>query len=85
MGKGRHTQDKLYITAKEWGTEYGGHRAKQGRSGTRTLPFTHCALSLGPFEHPVMTADGSVFELTQMLVCSCAGTATGSNVLFAYK
>jgi peptidyl-prolyl cis-trans isomerase-like protein 2 len=31
------------------------------------LPFNFCALSLQPFEHPVCTADGTIFDLTNIL------------------
>ena len=65
MGKGRHTQDKMYITAKEWSQEMGGAKDRRSQK-LKTLPFSCCSLSMGPFENPVMTADGSVFELTQM-------------------
>jgi len=66
MGKKRHAQDKLYITHKEWAEHGGGHREAGTRHAYRRLPFQCCALSLAPFEHPVMVADGTVFELTQM-------------------
>lgn len=65
MGKGLHTQDKMFISAKEWSTEMGGYKDRR-REPLKTLPFSCCSLSLSPFESPVMTADGSVFELTQM-------------------
>ena len=55
----------MYISAKEWSTEMGGYKDRRGQR-LKTLPFTACALSMAPFENPVMTADGSIFELTQM-------------------
>lgn len=33
----------------------------------KRLPFNFCALSLQPFEHPVCTADGTIFDLTNIL------------------
>lgn len=33
----------------------------------KRLPFNFCALSLQPFEHPVCTADGTTFDLTNIL------------------
>lgn len=36
-------------------------------SGFKRLPFNFCALSLQPFEHPVCTADGTIFDLTNIL------------------
>lgn len=69
MGKNRHSKDKLYITATEWATEYGGKRAAQSGSGCRPLPFDHCALSLGPFTTPVLlgTESGVVFDFENII------------------
>jgi len=37
-------------------------------SGTfKRLPFNFCSLSLQPFEHPVCTANGTIFDLTHIL------------------
>ncbi|RKP05281.1 cyclophilin-like domain-containing protein, partial [Thamnocephalis sphaerospora] len=63
--------DKLYITHSEWSNEYGGSsfggaRRAAGKQGFRRLPFDCCALSLRPFEHPVCTKDGIVFDLEQV-------------------
>lgn len=33
----------------------------------KRLPFNFCALSLQPFQHPVCTADGTIFDLTNIL------------------
>ncbi|QIW95094.1 hypothetical protein AMS68_000612 [Peltaster fructicola] len=33
----------------------------------KKLPFNYCALSLQPFEHPVCTSDGNVFDLTNII------------------
>ena len=40
---------------------------KSAPSGFKRLPFNFCALSLQPFEHPVCTADGTIFDLTNIL------------------
>jgi peptidyl-prolyl cis-trans isomerase-like protein 2 len=61
--------DKLYITHSEWsnkygGTSFGGARKKPTSSEFRRLPFDCCALSLRPFEQPVCTKDGIIFDLT---------------------
>ena len=42
---------------------------KSGSTGAafKRLPFNFCALSLQPFEHPVCTADGLIFDLTNIL------------------
>ena len=41
--------------------EYGRH------AEFRRLPFDSCALSMQPFEHPVCTAGGVVYELLNIL------------------
>ncbi|KJX95942.1 peptidyl-prolyl cis-trans isomerase-like 2 like protein [Zymoseptoria brevis] len=75
MGKGT---DKLYITHSEWSSEdaFGanaGAKARKNASNSlagasfKRLPFNFCALSLQPFEHPVCTADGTIFDLTNIL------------------
>lgn len=65
MGKNKHSKDRLFITATEWATEYGGkkHASRSGQS--RPLPFDHCALSLAPFQTPALLPNGVgvVFEL----------------------
>ncbi|KAF8465261.1 cyclophilin-like domain-containing protein [Kalaharituber pfeilii] len=71
MGKGT---DKLYITHSEWastdGSAYSASSGAQKRltnTGFKRLPFNYCALSLQPFEHPVCTADGTIFDLTNII------------------
>ena len=65
MGKLRHNKDRLFLTGVEW-KELGGFKEK--KTGTlKRLPFDHCALSLVPFETPMMAPDGSVFELTRIV------------------
>ncbi|KAJ1966368.1 cyclophilin peptidyl-prolyl cis-trans isomerase Cyp8 [Dispira parvispora] len=61
----------MYITHGEWGNEhsegglaFGGKRAQQA-SGSRKqrIPFNMCSLTLQPFQTPVCTPDGVVFDL----------------------
>ncbi|KAI8637453.1 peptidyl-prolyl cis-trans isomerase-like 2 [Parasitella parasitica] len=65
--------DKLYITHSEWSGEVGQHSASGGisgktaSSGFKRLPFYCCSLSLQPFEHPVCTADGVIFDLVHII------------------
>ncbi|KAI8992094.1 peptidyl-prolyl cis-trans isomerase-like 2 [Mycotypha africana] len=65
--------DKLYITHSEWSGEVGQHSAAGGITGKRTssgfkkLPFYCCSLSLQPFEHPVCTPDGIIFDLVNII------------------
>lgn len=65
--------DKLYITHSEWSGEVGQHSASAGisgktaSSGFKRLPFYCCSLSLQPFEHPVCTSDGIIFDLVHII------------------
>ncbi|KAH7566700.1 hypothetical protein JRO89_XS08G0218400 [Xanthoceras sorbifolium] len=63
MGKKQHSKDRMYITKTEWATEWGGAKSKEIRTPFKRLPFYCCALTFTPFEDPVCTADGSVFEI----------------------
>ena len=63
MGKG---QDKLYITSKEWSEVWGGHKGET-RNSVKRLPFHCCALSLTEFSHPLMTPDGFLFDLSNIV------------------
>ncbi|KAI5367533.1 Putative cyclophilin-type peptidyl-prolyl cis-trans isomerase domain, U-box [Septoria linicola] len=74
MGKGT---DKLYITHSEWSSEdafgasAGANARRSANAGAganfKRLPFSFCAVSLQPFEHPVCTAEGTIFDLTNIL------------------
>ncbi|KXN73055.1 cyclophilin-like protein [Conidiobolus coronatus NRRL 28638] len=57
--------DKLYITHNEWAQDFGGHK-KQTIKFSK-LPFNCCALSLQPFENPVCTPDGKVFDIENII------------------
>jgi peptidyl-prolyl cis-trans isomerase-like protein 2 len=63
--------DKLYITHSEWASSDSFGASQGFRSKTtlpfKRLPFKFCALSLQPFDHPVCTADGQIFELTNII------------------
>ncbi|KAL0088241.1 peptidyl-prolyl cis-trans isomerase-like 2 [Phycomyces blakesleeanus] len=65
--------DKLYITHSEWSGEVGQHSASSGTQGRtkgagfKRLPFYCCSLSLQPFEHPVCTPEGIVFDLVHII------------------
>lgn len=67
MGKGT---DKLYITHSEWAssdafTASTGSRSRAGGGSAsfKRLPFNFCAASLQPFQHPVCTADGTIYDV----------------------
>ncbi|KAL9264886.1 Peptidyl-prolyl cis-trans isomerase CYP65-like protein [Drosera capensis] len=66
MGKKQHSKDRMFITKTEWATEWGGAKSKE-QTRFKRLPFYCCALTFTPFEDPVCTADGSVFELINIV------------------
>ncbi|KAI5807050.1 cyclophilin-like domain-containing protein [Geopyxis carbonaria] len=68
MGRGT---DKLYITHSEWASNdnFGASHGFQSKTALpfKRLPYNFCALSLQPFEHPVCTSTGIVFELMHIV------------------
>lgn len=68
MGKKQHQKDKMYLTATEWSTLYGGKKhVSHNPEGFCRLPFDHCALSLQPFEHPLCTPTGVIYDLMNIV------------------
>ncbi|MBA0592150.1 peptidyl-prolyl cis-trans isomerase CYP65 isoform X2 [Gossypium raimondii] len=67
MGKKQHSKDRMFITKTEWATEWGGAKSKENRTPFKRLPFYCCALTFTPFELPVCTKDGSVFDLMNIV------------------
>ncbi|GFY86636.1 plant U-box 49 [Actinidia rufa] len=67
MGKKQHSKDRMFITKTEWATEWGGAKSKEVGAPFKRLPFYCCALTFTPFEYPVCTEDGSVFELMNII------------------
>lgn len=69
MGKKRAGKDRGYQTATEWREEGGGHRGRLHGAATvfKRLPFSCCAISFQPFEDPVCTADGTVFDIVNVV------------------
>ncbi|KAJ0040123.1 hypothetical protein Pint_27885 [Pistacia integerrima] len=63
MGKKQHSKDRMFITKTEWATEWGGAKSKEIRTPFKRLPFYCCALTFTPFEDPVCTADGTLFDI----------------------
>lgn len=45
----------------------GGIVARKRQKAFKRLPFTHCALSLQPFEHPVCTPSGTIFDIKHII------------------
>lgn len=68
MGKKQHQKDKMYLTCTEWTTIYGGRKANvKERATFRKLEFYCCSLSLQPFEHPLCTPDGTIYDLMSIV------------------
>ncbi|KAF9431601.1 RING-type E3 ubiquitin-protein ligase ppil2 [Entomortierella beljakovae] len=64
----------MYITHSEWSNEFseggmifGGAGGRRQTQIFRRLPFDCCSLSLQPFEHPVCTEDGIIFDLVNII------------------
>lgn len=75
-----HTNPNTFpqITHSEWSSSdafsaaAGANARKAANAGAggatfKRLPFNFCAVSLQPFEHPVCTASGTIFDLTNIL------------------
>ena len=53
-----------YITATEWANEFGGKVSnRETKNPYQPLPFNCCALSLIPFENPVCTDKGNIYDV----------------------
>eukprot|EP00611_Tribonema_gayanum_P007602 TRINITY_DN16_c0_g1_i1.p1 TRINITY_DN16_c0_g1~~TRINITY_DN16_c0_g1_i1.p1 ORF type:complete len:594 (+),score=195.56 TRINITY_DN16_c0_g1_i1:96-1877(+) len=66
MPRGKHSKDRMFVTATEWSRDYGGKKGAVN-SGIRPLSFDCCAMSLGPFETPVCTKEGVVFDILNVM------------------
>jgi peptidyl-prolyl cis-trans isomerase-like protein 2 len=50
---------------KEWTEDFGGKKdTPEKRLGYRPLPFYCCSLSLQPWETPVVTQEGLIYDIT---------------------
>ncbi|OWM82099.1 peptidyl-prolyl cis-trans isomerase CYP65 isoform X2 [Punica granatum] len=67
MGKKQHSKDRMFITNTEWATEWGGAKSKETGAHFKRLSFYCCSLTFTPFEDPVCTADGSVFDIMHII------------------
>ncbi|KAK6258656.1 hypothetical protein SCA6_013130 [Theobroma cacao] len=67
MGKKQHSKDRMFITKTEWATEWGGAKSKENGTPFKRLPFYCCALTFTPFEAPVCTKDGNIFEIMNII------------------
>ncbi|KAJ8498461.1 hypothetical protein OPV22_009013 [Ensete ventricosum] len=57
----------MFITKTEWATEWGGAKPKDNSTPFKRLPFYCCSLTFTPFEDPVCTANGSVFDIMNIV------------------
>ena len=67
MGKHRHNQDKMFITAKEHVLDWGGKKSDAKGPSMVKLPFHYCNLGLTPTKDPYCTKDGIVFDLLSIV------------------
>ncbi|GFR72836.1 peptidyl-prolyl cis-trans isomerase-like 2, partial [Elysia marginata] len=59
-----------YLTTNEWKHEWGGYKGTQNtgeNSKFRRLPFSCCSLSFQPFENPLCTKEGVIFDLMNIV------------------
>lgn len=59
-------QDRLYLTTTEWKHEWGGFKDKT-RLPFKRLPFHCCAIAFTPFEEPVCTDEGTVYDVANIV------------------
>ena len=66
MGKNQHSKDRLFITATEWKRDYGGKNSV-AQAKVQPVPFDCCGLSFLPFQDPVCTPQGHVFDIVNIV------------------
>ncbi|KRX00867.1 Cyclophilin-like peptidyl-prolyl cis-trans isomerase domain [Pseudocohnilembus persalinus] len=66
MVKHRHQKDKQYISQSEYKSDWGG-KQDPSKAPIVILPFYCCALGLQPFDNPVCTEDGVVYDLLNIV------------------
>eukprot|EP00775_Hariotina_reticulata_P001460 gene1460-1802_t len=67
MGKKRHQKDRGYITSKEHKQDWGGYKDRSRGVPFQRLPFNCCAITFTPFEDPVCTEDGTVYDIVNVV------------------
>ncbi|OQR88285.1 peptidylprolyl isomerase [Achlya hypogyna] len=66
MGKNQHSKDRMFITASEHKYLYGGKK-EEIRRAYRRLPFDCCSITLKPFENPVCSREGHLFDIEAVI------------------
>jgi len=64
MGK---KTDRMYITCSEYTSDFGGKKAVISKNPFTPLAFSNCCLSFQPFEDPVLTPDGYVYDIVNIV------------------
>jgi len=68
MGRSKgFKKDRMYITHKEWVTDWGGKAEEREKKFFKTLQFYCCNLSFQPWIDPVCTTDGTIFDLVNII------------------
>ncbi|KAG2449452.1 hypothetical protein HYH02_005599 [Chlamydomonas schloesseri] len=57
----------MFLTTKEWKEEWGGHKGNKAAAPFKRLPFHCCAINFTPFEDPVCTDDGTVYDIASIV------------------
>lgn len=63
-----------YITHSEWQNDYGGKKHKSERTLYKPLAFDCCAISFQPFEDPVLSPQGYVYDILYAQACLFGGS-----------
>mmetsp|Transcript_103347 Transcript_103347/g.287724 ORF Transcript_103347/g.287724 Transcript_103347/m.287724 type:complete len:545 (+) Transcript_103347:119-1753(+) len=66
MGKNQHSKDLLHLRPTEWAQDGRGFKERT-KSPYAKLPLHCCFLSFEPFENPVGTRDGAVFDVANII------------------
>lgn len=66
MGKNQHSKDRLFVTRTEWKESGGGHREAARGTAYHPLAFDSCGLSLQPYETPVCSPEGVLFDILNL-------------------
>lgn len=60
-------QASIDLNFLEWTNHFGGNKKKALHDQFKALPHSHCSLSFLPFSNPVMTPEGTVFDLVSIV------------------
>eukprot|EP00918_Siedleckia_nematoides_P019685 GHVU01041965.1.p1 GENE.GHVU01041965.1~~GHVU01041965.1.p1 ORF type:complete len:472 (-),score=62.93 GHVU01041965.1:2336-3751(-) len=67
MTKKHNVKNKLYIRPSEYAEDWGGHKKRKFNVPFKALPFFCCGLSLSPFDEPLCTKEGIIFDKKYIL------------------